>query len=192
SATKVHRMPQGLRAAQQVCLCLEEGAELEYYPGLAIPYPGAEHHQRTEVFLSSGSRFGFLEIWAMGRILRGERLAFRRITADLGVYAEGTPVYREALHLDPTVEALNGTGLLEGARYVGSGFWRWGGAEPEFREGDGVVLAAGRTGYGDLYLKALARDGLLLQQRIEALLTSWRARWGLPPIDWRRYGSGWG
>jgi len=192
SATKVHRMPQGLRATQHVRLILEEDAELEYYPGLTIPYPEAEYHQRTEASLSSGSRFGFVEIWAMGRDLRKEHLAFRRIVADLGVYAEGTPVYREALHLDPTADPLDGTGLLEGARYAGSGFWRWGPAEPEFWEGDGMVLAAGRTGFGDLYLKALARDGLSLRKRIEALLASWRARWGLPPIGWGRYGSGWG
>lgn len=67
SAGRVHRMAPGRKASQHVRILVEEDGELEYYPGLGIPYPDAEIHQRTEVLLSPGSRFGWFEIWTTGR-----------------------------------------------------------------------------------------------------------------------------
>lgn len=60
-------MAPGRKASQHVRILVEEDGELEYYPGLGIPYPDAEIHQRTEVLLSPGSRFGWFEIWTTGR-----------------------------------------------------------------------------------------------------------------------------
>lgn len=192
SAGKVHRMAPGRRAGQHVRILVEEAGELEYYPGLGIPYPDAEIQQRTEVLLSPGARFGWFEIWITGRTARGEHLAFRALRTETAIYTGGVPAYRDALVLVPGRDPLEGAGLLEGARYVASGFWRWGDADPEFWEDAGSVLVAGRTGFGDLYLRALAWDGLALRQKLSALLGAWRARWGLAEVPWSRYGSGWG
>ncbi len=177
SATKVHRMPAGQWAAQHVRITVEEAGELEYYPGLGIPYPDAELHQRTEVFLRSGARFGWFEVWATGRTARGEHLAFRAVLAETGIYAEGGPVYRDALVLVPERDPLYATGLLEGARYVASGFWRWADVDPGFREDAQSVVVAGRTGFRDLYLRGLGRDGWSLRQKLLSLLEAW------PPGD---------
>ncbi len=192
SAAKVHRMAPGRRATQHVRILVEEAGELEYYPGLGIPYPDAELHQRTEVFLSPGARFGWFEIWATGRAARGEHLDFRALRTEAGIYVGEDPVYRDMLILVPRRGRSDAVGLLEGARYVASGFWRWGDADPEFREDDGSVLVAGRTGFGDLYLRALAWDRLSLQRNLLTVLGTWRARWGLREVPWFRYGSGWG
>ncbi|MCS7172504.1 MAG: urease accessory protein UreD [Armatimonadetes bacterium] len=192
SAAKVHRMAPGRRATQHVRIAVEEAGELEYYPGLGIPYPEAELHQCTEVFLSPGSRFGWFEIWTTGRSAKGEHLEFRTLRVETGIYVGEDPIYRDLLLLVPRRDLVDAPGLLEGARYVASGFWRWGDADPEFREGDGSVLVAGRTGFGDLYLRALAWDKLSLQKDLLAVLGAWRARWGLGEVPWFRYGSGWG
>ncbi|MCS7235173.1 MAG: urease accessory protein UreD [Armatimonadota bacterium] len=192
SATKVHRMAPHQTATQDVRIVVEEGGELEYYPGLGIPYPEAELHQRTEVSLCPTARFGWFEVWATGRDVRGERLAFRRLWVETAIDADGDPVYRDALVLAPGTSPPDRVGMLEGARYVASGFWRWGQGEPVFWEDGGSVLVAGHTAFGDLYLRALARDGLALRQKLAALLGVWRTRWGLVDIPWARCGSAWG
>lgn len=120
--------PRAERPASTCGSSWRRTGELEYYPGLGIPYPDAEIHQRTEVLLSPGSRFGWFEIWTTGRTARGEHLAFRALRTETAIYAGGGPVYRDVLVLVPGRDPLEGAGLLEGARYVASGFWRWGDA----------------------------------------------------------------
>jgi len=70
SATKV--LPaRGDRPVVQRLLFRVEGF-LEYYPGLTIPHPASALDQRMEVSLGTEASFSWMEMYALGRLARGE------------------------------------------------------------------------------------------------------------------------
>jgi len=189
SATKVLGMRLGQRACHRVTLLVHEGGALEYYPGLVIPFAGAELLQDQEVLVEGGGRVGVLDLWAAGRIARGEVGRFRRLSARLHVKIDGRPVYADALELEPITRPVEGWGLLEGHRYLASGYWQWGDVPEDMVQEEGLLLAWGRTAGGGTYLRALARDGLAMREALGRVLQTWRDLWGLPPVDLARYSS---
>jgi len=68
SATKLHSMSLGESARQDINIHVEDGAELEYYPGLTIPFKETVFLQTTTVHLATTAKFAFVENWSMGRI----------------------------------------------------------------------------------------------------------------------------
>lgn len=193
SATKVHRMVSSGVAEQTVACTVMAGGALEYYPGLVIPFPGSAFVQAVDVTLSPGARFGMLELWAMGRIERGEYLAFRRLCSRARVVLDHRPCYLDALELRADRSHPAGWGVLEGHRYVATGYWHWdgvasGGSEADI-EGPGLLLVSGAPSPGSLYVRGLARDGLALGAALSAFLRRQRAAWGLAPILFDRYTS---
>jgi urease accessory protein len=161
SASRVHRMRDGLFAAQSVTLTVKARGQLEYYPGPTIPYPDSELSQTIAVSLEGESRFGLLECWAMGRIARGEYLAFRCVSSRTEVRVGDVPTYSDALHLEPGRADVAGVGVLEHHRYVASGYWY---GVPGFQGSPlqtdrGVLCALGESSPGQVYLRALAIDG---------------------------------
>lgn len=188
SATKVHRMPRGTASSQTVRCTVMAGGALEYYPGLLIPFPDSEFVQTVDVTLAADARFGMLELWAMGRIERGEYLAFRRLSSRARVVLGDRPCYLDAIEFSPDRAHLAGWGVLDGHRYVASGYWRWEAAAPaEDIAGPDVVLVSGVSAPGHLYARGLARDGLALCAALSRFLGRQRAAWGLSPISFERY-----
>jgi urease accessory protein len=186
SATKLHQMPEGLLAKQTIHIQLEDNAELEYYPGLTIPFPDAAFEQSINVELSERAKFSFLESWAMGRIERDEAFVFRQLSSRLRVKRSGKLFYADALELRPP---FVGTGILDGYTYLASGLW-WGKYEPALlHQTDTLTLVTGQLSEGQTYLRSLAKDGLELKQQLQTFINTWREEQGLNFIEFSRFSS---
>lgn len=188
AATRPHRMRSGASAAQRTTLTVMAGGALEFYPGLTIPFPEAEFVQTLDVALAPGAKFGMLEQWAMGRIERGEYLLFRRLSSRTRVAVGGVPCYADALELRPREAPPAGWGMLEGHRYVASGYWCWD-AAPNQRDvaRPDLLLVSGVPPHGHCYLRALAQDGAVMRSALREFLATQRAAWGLTPLSVERY-----
>jgi len=112
SYTKIHRMPKG-RAEQRNRFFLTAGALLDYAPQPTIPYAGSSLHSVTECFLQSGSALLYSDIFACGRVKRGERFAFREYKNCLKVYCQDELVLLDHQVLLPGSQNLEGIGFFE-------------------------------------------------------------------------------
>lgn len=183
SATKLHRTPPGRWAQQRLHVTLEPGADLELYPGLTIPFSDSDTRFETTVQLAGNARFAVLELFAMGRVRRGEAFAFRRLSSRLRVVQDGRLVYADGLELSP--EIARHTGLTDGFTYLASGFWRWDVPWPELAQPD-VQAVTGLCGPERGYLRALGRDGLELTKSVRAQLGAWQQERGVTPLPFER------
>jgi urease accessory protein len=177
-------------ARQDIRLRVRSGGQLEYYPGLVIPYPGSALEQRLEVALEADARLGVIESFAMGRTGRGEYLRFRRLLSRTIVTRDGAPLYRDGIDLQPQSGDVAGMGVLEGFRYVASGYFHGAHVPPAQDEpGDGVLAAVGEVGPDEVYVRTLAADGCQLAEWLQKTLRALQAQWGLLPIPLQRFTS---
>src|SRR5207237_9423691 len=123
AATRVLGMADDAQALQPVRLTAGPGAHLEYYPGLTIPFPDSAFVQEIEATAARDARVGILETWALGRAARGEYLRFRYVRSRTTVRVDGALIYADATLLEPRTAAVAGAGVLDGRRYLVSGFW---------------------------------------------------------------------
>jgi len=191
SATRVLASRTDDRPARQdVRLTVLGGGQLEYYPGLVIPFPESALEQRLDVGLEADARVGVIESFAMGRTGRGEYLRFRRLLSRTIVTGDGTPLYRDGLDLQPRSANVAGMGVLEGFRYVASGYFR-GVRVPLAQDApiDGVLTAVGEAGRDQVYVRTLATDGCQLGKCLQKTLRALQAQWDLRPIPLQRFTS---
>lgn len=191
SASRVLGMPERTEASQTVTLEVEGDGHLEYYPGLTIPFADSSFVQRVRVNAARQSRVGILETWGTGRSVRGEHLAFRKISSRTAVCIEGEVVYADATELEPTRCNVSGTGVLDGHRYVASGFW-YGATldQPASSPArDAVLCAFGQSTPQSVYLRALALEGDAIAQVGSDAVQIVNAAWGLQSIPLRRFTS---
>jgi urease accessory protein len=190
-ASRVLGMPAGMQATQHVTLTVESGGHLEYYPGLTIPFADGSFVQRVHVNAARDSRVGILETWGTGRSVRGERLAFRRLSSRTTLSIDGDAVYADAMELEPSIADAGGAGVLDGYRYAASGFWHNVALGPAttMTERNGVIAAFGQRTESSAYLRALAVDGAAIAQVTSEAVQIVNAAWGLPPIPLRRFTS---
>lgn len=175
-------------AFQHATFTVMDGGALEYYPGLTIPFAGAEFTQTVDVTLAPSAKFGMLEQWAMGRIERGEYLAFRRLSGRTRIIRGGAPCYYDALEFRPGDVSLAGWGMLEGHRYLASGYWYWDAAEPQRDLVEpGLLLVSGVPPHGHRYLRCLAQDGTAMRRALRDFLAAQRTAWRLAPLPFERY-----
>lgn len=190
SAAKLHSMVPGARARQTVRLRVAEGASLEYHPGRNIPFPQADYEQVLQASVDPRGRLALVESWAMGRLHRGERFLFRRLSARTAIDRAGQPLYRDALELAPSAGRLPEQGLLEGAHYCVAGVWCGPAGEPSpepsipFCEEDAVL---GPFAPGCWYLRGLFRDGLAADDAVRAAQAAADAAWSHSSYDWARF-----
>ena len=190
SATRLMGMANDEPARQTVRLRVQAGGHLEYYPGLMIPFPDSSFVQRVDVDLEPGARLGFLDTWAMGRTLRHEYLRFRRLSSRTSVHLSGDPVYLDGIDLEPTAANLSGTGVLDGHRYIASGYWYGVAGEPgDAPRCGGVLMALGRSGSEQMYVRALASDGFQLGESLQVAMRVVHADWRVQPIPLQRFTS---
>ena len=190
SATRLLGMEHGQPASQTVRLRVQAGGQLEYCPGLMIPFPDSSINQRVEIDLEPGARLGLLESWAMGRTLRNEYLRFRRLLSRTIVRVHEAPVYLDGIDLEPSAADVAGTGILDGYRYIASGYWFGVAADPgEAPRRTGVMMAMGRSGAEEMYVRALADDGFRLGESLQSAMRAVHADWHLLPIPLQRFTS---
>ena len=193
SATKLHRMPEGQKASQRLRIRVAEDARLELYPGLTIPYPGSDFRQEIEVEIHPQADFATLELWAMGRISRGETFQFRRLSNRLKVATitgngTATPLYSDGLEL--TNESGSKMGLTDGYPYLAAGIcysnFPW---SNKIVEGEDSTLIAGTVNPKLSYTRGIARDGVVLKNTVQTWINDWREASGLESISFERFGS---
>jgi urease accessory protein len=191
AAARVIGMRDGAHASQQVTLNVEPGGHLEYYPGLTIPFADGSFVQRVDVNAARDSRLGILETWGTGRNMRGEHLAFRRISSRTRVSIDGQISFADAMELEPAATDVGGTGVLEGHRYVASGFWHNATLDRDagLTVREGVIAAFGQSTLDSVYLRTLAMDGGAVMETTNESVRIVNAAWNLPPIPLRRFTS---
>lgn len=184
SATKLHSMPEGLCGKQTVLISVEDDAELEYYPGLTIPFPHCDYTQNVVVSLAESAKFALLERYAVGRVERGEVHQYRRVSARVRITRNGKPVYSDGLELK------EGVGLLDGYSYVANGVWCWGSTEKtENVQTETMTFVSGQAANEVSYLRALAKDGLELKTSLDAFINCWRKERGMDELVFSRFTS---
>jgi len=190
AAARVLGMTGDAQATQSVNLTVHSDGQLEYYPGLTIPFADSSFVQRVHVAAAADARVGILEHWSMGRNSRGEHLRFRRISSRTTVELDGSPAYADAIELEPALMNVAGTGILENYRYLASGFWH--GVSPDFA---GVttrpetLMAFGPSAPYQVFLRALAMDGYAMAGVLQSAVDRINSAWGLEAIPLRRFTS---
>jgi urease accessory protein len=184
SATKLHSMPEGQCARQNVFATVEAGGELEYYPGLTIPFPESHYSQVVHVQLATTAKFALLERYAVGRVERGEVHQFRSVSSRVRIERAGKLIYADGLEL------REGVGLLDGHTYVASGVQSWGDElKSDTLQTNSLLFVKGQTGNKISYLRALAKDGLELKTALEDNLRRWRREQNMEEIMFSRFSS---
>ena len=183
SATKIHKMNDGLSAHQEIQFQVSKKARLEYYPERTIPYALSNFKQHLKVDLEAGAEFGMLETWTSGRILRGERLKFAKYAARTEVRINQKLEYLDSFNLEPQKANLNGLGALEGHDYIASGFFV--GQQSELPKLEHV--STGLTANNNLWLRAVAKNAPDLDRNIiNARDTLRAALFGAGKLEMRR------
>jgi urease accessory protein len=171
SATKIHRMDVGLEARQEIEFNVASGARLEYYPERTIPFADSDFSQVLRANLESGAEFALLESWTTGRVLHGERLAFRRYASRTEIRVNKKLEYLDAFSLEPARMNLNVLGALEHHDYVASGVFV--GRQPLLLESSDAVF--GLTAAGHVYFRANAQSGPKLDQMTSGVFNQLRS-----------------
>jgi urease accessory protein len=191
TASRILGMSDGECATQTVNLVVAPGGQLEYYPGLTIPFADSHLEQRVTVSAHRDSRVGILESWSMGRATRHEYLRFRRLSSRTVLSIDGQPVFADALEIQPEIADATVTGILENHRYVASGFWYGVPADRSLTiAGTDALLAFDRgVSREQVFLRALARDGYQMATSLQAAVDAIDAAWDLAPIPLKRFAS---
>jgi urease accessory protein len=190
AATRVLSMQPGLHAEQRVRITADEGATVQYYPLVTIPFPESAFTQAINVHAASRSRVGVLETWAMGRTARGEYLRFRSLSSRTNLLVDGTLCYADATELQPGEPSLAGAGVLAGRRYVASGVWYGATLAQTAQDGahTGDVLVALAQARPDIvFLRALASDAPALEAALRDATDRVAAAWQSEPVVLDRF-----
>ncbi len=193
SATKLHTMPLTEKAKQKLHIDVSDGAELEYYAGLSIPFKETAFEQSISVNLAQSAKFVFLERWAMGRIAFGERFLFQSLKSQMKLYQAKKMFYADALDLNSQSNKL---GLTDDFAYLAAGVFVWD-TLPEASSTEAIQnislqhdsFTSAHFKDNAAYVRALAQDGLTLAKQINHFVNNWRETIGLEKLEFNRFGS---
>ena len=190
SATKVLSMAPGEHAEHHVLLHADEGASLEYYPSVTIPFPDSALKQTVTVSCAGTARAGVTECWALGRVARGEYLRFRSLASRTTLRVDDRLAYADALDLEPAVNEVAGAGVLSNRRYLAAGFWY--GADdvcesPAPPDGAVTDVAFGQASPGLAYLRALGDDGPAMNEVVQRSMELASRAWGVAAVRLDRF-----
>lgn len=169
SATRVYReRAEYGPAMQETTVLVEEDGLLEYVPDPLIPFAGADYEQNTRVILENGAGLFWWEIVAPGRVACGEEFAFHRLLSRFDIVADGAPIARERIKLEPAAQSAISPARLGPYRYWASFYiCRVGEPESTWRslETELLEIAQKMSGSVDtvLAVSALASDGLMIR-----------------------------
>ena len=145
SATKAYSaLRRGVRSRVHLEAC--PGATLQYSAGVTILHTDACLEQTTDIVVHPGAAVAYLEVLALGRLARGERLAFRRYSSSLRVRRpDATPMFEERLVLDPPAQRAAIDAALDGAGVLGTLLLLGGDASEAPRLEDSATIYAGAS-----------------------------------------------
>jgi urease accessory protein len=190
AATRVMTMEQGRHAEQDVRLRVGQGASIEYYPAVTIPFPDSAFVQTVQVTAEPTARVAVIESWALGRTARDEYLQFRSLSSRTTLCIDGVLTYADAMHLEPGVSDAANAGVLAGRRYVAAGFWHGAtlsaDADPP-PVADGVLVALAQSTPDLVYLRALGDEGPALDAVLRRSVERVAGAWGLPAVHMDRF-----
>lgn len=109
AANKAYR---GTEAVQRATFHLGEDAFLEYLPHHLIPFADSNYRQENTFFLKEGSTLVAWDAYSAGRVARGERFAFSRLSGRTRVLMEGVPLAVDGLDLPCGGEPFGGYSYL--------------------------------------------------------------------------------
>jgi urease accessory protein len=186
AAEKIYRSLDG-DAAIRVTLGLAVGARLAWLPQPTILFDNARLDRRTQVELTGDSSFLAVEMLIFGRTAMGEDVHRGACRDAWRVRRDGALVFADTFRLDGGVaEALDRRAILGGARAVAMLLYAAPDA-PSRLEGVRARLqnassrAGASTWNGLLVVRAMARDGRMLQQDVAALI-EWLSGRPLPRV----------
>jgi len=119
AATKVHPCPSG-DARQKIRFRLARGSVLEYLPEPLLPFSGAAFFQETDIFLEAGASLFWGDILGPGRLAKGESFAYRLFENRMKIQDAAGLIARESFQLAPSLAAVDGLAVMEGASHMGS------------------------------------------------------------------------
>ena len=191
AASRILGMPEGAQATQSVNLVVAPSGQIEYYPGLTIPFAESGFRQRIAISADRQSRVGILECWAAGRQTRSEYLRFRHLSSRTIVTVNDQPAFADAVEIDTTSDLAAGAGILEGHRYFASGFWHGVPADASIAltARDALVAFGRSTSPDQVFLRALAHDGFAMSGLLQSAVDVINRAWGCEPIPIRRFVS---
>ncbi|CAN5232271.1 N/A [soil metagenome] len=95
-ATKAY---SGEESSQTAEIRVGDGAFLEYLPHHLIPFSGSSHRQITRFMLHGEATLLAWEAYSAGRLARGERFEFDRLSSSTGVHVDDAPVATDGFEL---------------------------------------------------------------------------------------------
>ena len=114
AANKVYR---GAEARQNAVFRVGEESLLEYLPHHLIPFARSSYRQTTEIHLAADATLIAWDAVSAGRVARGERFAFDRLSARMRIFRENLPEVVDGLELCAGGEPFGGYSYV-GAAYV--------------------------------------------------------------------------
>jgi urease accessory protein len=196
SATRLYGTA-GAPAQQRCDITLQAGAVLEYLPEQIIPFAQAAFQQHTRVRLGPGACLLWREIVAPGRLARGEVFAYRDYDASLCIEdAQGRVLLRERTRLQPGWQRLDGPGLFEGYRYLGTFYACVEGTvlptplveclHSRLAERPRLLGSATLLAQGGIAVRVLGEDHTTVQEALHAVWDVLRQELlGYPAVVWR-------
>jgi urease accessory protein len=122
AATKLYRS-RGKPARSLCRFCLGDDARLDYFPDEIIPFTGSDYEQRTTIELGPGAMALVGEVVTVGRLARGERLAFTRLSLDLRCTEGGRLLLRDRAEIRPAQQHLTSRAVLAAATVWGAFYY---------------------------------------------------------------------
>lgn len=118
--TRVQAMHEGQFAEQITQICLEPESRLFYLPHPLVLHEGSSFKQKTVIEMSERSELIYGEIVAIGRVLNGERFAFRQFSSHLKIYQQNRPLVSDCIQWLPSQMNLTALSQMEEYSHQGS------------------------------------------------------------------------
>lgn len=179
--TRVQAMHEGQFAEQITQICLEPESRLFYLPHPLVLHEGSSFKQKTVIEMSERSELIYGEIVAIGRVLNGERFAFRQFSSHLKIYQQNRPLVSDCIQWLPSQMNLTALSQMEEYSHQGSLTYlnlakKSAEIRPlvqqlqtEFSEQKAMLVGISQLHEGGLMVRALAHRAENLQQLFEQI-----------------------
>jgi urease accessory protein len=121
SATRIHPSA-GRVAIQRNRLVVESGANVQFYLEPIIPFADSSLNQSTSIDLHAGGRLAYWEGFMTGRVGRGERWQFQRLTSETRLTVDGKLTYLDRFDLMREERPASRWAMWNG-NYLGTGLY---------------------------------------------------------------------
>ncbi|MGX9134238.1 urease accessory protein UreD [Rummeliibacillus sp. JY-2-4R] len=119
SATKIYKTPH-THAYQEAEFHLKEGSYLEYIPDPLIGYQHARYKQKNVIYMEKGCSLLYSDIITPGWSPDGNKFSYDMLQLINEIYMENQLVVYDHIRLNPSVQNMEGLGLMEGYSHLGS------------------------------------------------------------------------